>query len=208
MFDLDGTITDPAIGITRSVQYALKKFGINARCDELTNFIGPPLYDSFPEYFGFSREDTLKAVEYYREFYNAGAIYELTICDGIADALACLRSAGRELIVATAKPKVMAEKILEKFELSEYFSGVYGCELDGTRSKKEEVIAWAIKNQPIDPSRAIMVGDRMHDIVGARINGIPTIGVLWGYGSREEFSAYSAEFVVSNTDELKKILLE
>ncbi len=102
----------------------------------------------------------------------------------------------------------MAERILDKFGLAKYFSGVYGCELDGTRSKKEEVIEWAVKNQPIDVSRAIMIGDRLHDIVGARMNGIPTIGVLWGYGSLEEFREYRAEFVAADTKELEKILLE
>lgn len=208
LFDLDGTITDPCSGITRSVQYALSKFGIKAECSELLNFIGPPLYDSFPEYYGFSREQTLEAVKYYREFYDEqGAIFDLKICDGIVELLEKLYSNGLDLLVATAKPRVMAERILERFGLAKYFSAVYGCELDGTRSKKEEVIEWAIKNSGIDPSRSIMIGDRMHDIVGAHLNNMPVIGVLWGYGDREEFEFYKADLIVENTSELEKFLL-
>lgn len=209
LFDLDGTLTDPASGITRSVQYSLKKFGIDSKLEELKKFIGPPLYDSYVEYYGFTREQAVEAVAYYRELYkDGGAMYDCRVCDGIPELLERLKSEGVDLIVATSKPLVMAEKILEKFELAKYFNYVFGCELDGRRTRKEEVIEYALENHPIELSRSIMVGDRLHDINGAHLNNLPAVGVLWGYGSREEFDENHADFVASNTNELMKFLIE
>ncbi len=207
LFDLDGTLTDPERGITRSVQYALEKFGIHAELSELRKFIGPPLYDSFMEYYGFSREQSVEAVKYYRELYSGGgAMYDCKVFDGIPELLSKLRDSGRDLIVATSKPFVMAEKILEKFELSQYFDHVFGCELDGRRTKKEEVIEYALENHPIDLEKSIMVGDRLHDIDGAHLNRLPAVGVLWGYGSVEEFNEHHADFIVRDVNELEKLL--
>ena len=209
LFDLDGTLTDPASGITRSVQYSLKKFGIESEPDELKKFIGPPLYDSYVEYYGFTKEQAVEAVAYYRELYrDGGAMFDCKVCEGIPELLEKLKNEGVDLIVATSKPLVMADKILEKFDLSKYFDYVFGCELDGRRTKKEEVIAYALENHPVDLSRSIMVGDRLHDINGAHLNGLLAIAVMWGYGRREEFAEYHADFVVENASELERLLIE
>lgn len=208
LFDLDGTLTDPGSGITRSVQYSLKKFGIDADLADLRKFIGPPLYDSYVEYYGFTKEESVQAVAYYRELYkDGGAMYDCKVCDGIPGLLGKLKAEGVDLIVATSKPLVMAEKILEKFDLAKYFNAVFGCELDGRRTKKEEVIEYALEKHPIDLSRSIMVGDRMHDINGAHLNHLPAIAVMWGYGSREEFAEYKADFVAEDADALEKLLI-
>lgn len=209
LFDLDGTLTDPASGITRSVQYSLKKFGIESEPDELKKFIGPPLYDSYVEYYGFTKEQAVEAVAYYRELYrDGGAMFDCKVCEGIPELLEKLKNEGVDLIVATSKPLVMADKILEKFDLAKYFNYVFGCELDGRRTKKEEVIAYALENHPVDLSRSIMVGDRLHDINGAHLNGLLAIAVMWGYGSREEFAEYHADFVAENASELERLLFE
>ena len=208
LFDLDGTLTDPVSGITRSVQYALGKFGIEAELGELKKFIGPPLYDSFMEYYGFSHEKAVEAVKYYRELYVGGeAMYDCKVFEGIPEMLARLKDSGRDLIVATSKPHIMANKVLEKFNLSQYFSHVYGCELNEKRTKKEEVIEYALEDHPIDLSDAIMVGDRLHDIEGAHMNHLRAVGVLWGYGSLEELREHRADFIVGNVDELEKLLM-
>ena len=209
LFDLDGTLTDPASGITRSVQYSLRKFGIESEPDELKKFIGPPLYDSYVEYYGFTKEQAVEAVAYYRELpRDGGAMFDCKVCEGSPELLENLKNEGVDLIVATSKPLVMADKILEKFDLAKYFNYVFGCELDGRRTKKEEVIAYALENHPVDLSRSIMVGDRLHDINGAHLNGLLAIAVLWGYGSREEFAEYHADFVAENASELVRLLIE
>lgn len=208
LFDLDGTLTDPASGITRSVQYSLEKFGIKAEQSELLRFIGPPLYDSYMEFYGFTREQAIQAVAYYRELYNGGgALYDCKVYDGIPELLGRLKAEGADLVLATSKPIYSAEKILERFGLSKYFDAAFGCELDGRRTKKDEVIAWALENHPLDKSRAIMVGDRLHDIEGARKNGLPSIAVLWGYGSRAEFEEHRADFIAEDIPSLEKLLI-
>ena len=207
LFDLDGTLDDPFEGITKSVQHAMKKFGIETEQDALKCFIGPPLTDSFEKYFGLSPNEAKLAVDYYREYYRPTGIFEVSIYEGIPELLEALLNEGCELILATSKPIVFADMILEKFGLAKYFTATFGSELDGTRVKKDEVIDYAFKSHPMDKSLAIMVGDRKHDVEGAHKCGIPCIGVTFGYGDRAEHTECGAEHIVDSVGELKKILL-
>lgn len=206
LFDLDGTLDDPFDGITGAVQYAMAKFGVKTEKENLKCFIGPPLAESFMKYFGLDEENAKTAVEYYREYYRPKGIFEIKVYEGIPELLGRLHEAGCELILATSKPTVFADMILEKFGMKQYFAAVFGSELDGRRVKKGEVIAYALENYPIDIKEAIMVGDRFHDIVGAHENGIPCICVTFGYGSREEFMEHGAEYIVDTVSELEAIL--
>ena len=208
LFDLDGTLTDPFNGITKSVRYSLKKFGIDSELEPLKRFIGPPLINSYMEFFGFDRERAELAVKYYREYYTKDGMFDNRVYDGIPELLARLKSRGQELILATSKPIVFANMIMERFDLAKYFDYSFGCELDGRRTKKAEVIAWALENHPIDTDSAIMVGDRRHDVEGAHENKLPCVGILWGYGDRDELAAAGADFIVSDMDELRALLTE
>ena len=194
LFDLDGTLTDPGLGITNSVIYALSKFGIPVSDRrELYKFIGPPLLDSFRDYYGFSPEDSIRAVQYYREYFKDYGLYENEVYDGIPQVLAELKRQGFQLVLATSKPEEYAVEILKHFHLDQYFTFAAGATMDGTRSKKADVIAYAMSHCGItDPASAIMVGDRKHDILGAAEHGLKTIGVLFGYGSKEEFEQAGA----------------
>ncbi len=205
LFDLDGTLTDPAVGITNSVAYALEKFGITVEDKmELCKFIGPPLLDAFSEYYGFSREESLKALEYYREYFRSVGIFENKLYPGTAELLASLKSSGKRIILATSKPEKFAKIILEHFKIDSYFDFVAGASMDETRSKKSDVIAYALEECSIrDLDDVVMVGDREHDVLGAGVFGIDSIGVLYGYGCREELSAAGATYIVN---ELKEIL--
>ncbi len=208
LFDLDGTLDDPFEGITKSVEYAMKKFGVDCDRNTLKCFIGPPLTDSFMSVFHLCEEDAFRAVDYYREYYRPTGIFEVTIYDGIKELLAELKSVGYKLVLATSKPKIFADMILEKFGLAEYFEATFGSELDGTRVKKDEVIKYAFESYPMDKSLAIMVGDRRHDVEGAHKNGIPCIGVTFGYGDREEHISCGAEHIVDTVSELRAFFLE
>ncbi len=206
LFDLDGTLDDPFEGITKSVEHAMKKFGVACDRSRLGGFIGPPLTESFSKYFGLSDEDAKLAVEYYREYYRPTGIFEVSIYDGIPELLEKLSKDGRKLILATSKPIVFADMILEKYGLKQYFSATFGSELDGTRVKKAEVIAYAYENFPFDKSNAVMVGDRRHDVDGAHEFGIPCIGVTFGYGDRSEHEACDADVIAESVTELGRIL--
>ena len=188
LFDLDGTITDPKEGITKSVAYALSKFGIKVdSLNELCKFIGPPLKDSFIEYYNFNDDEAEKAIKYYREYFSDRGIYENQVYKGFEDILISLKENNKVLIVATSKPTIFAQKILEHFNLRKYFSFVSGSNLDGTRVKKSEVIQYALERNNIkDLSEVIMIGDRKHDVYGAKEIGIESIGVLYGYGDYKE----------------------
>lgn len=208
LFDLDGTITDPYNGITRCVQYALKKFGIESKQEELRCFIGPPLYDSFRDFFGLTAEESVKAVEYYRELYrDGGAIFDCTLYDGIPELLKALKNNGKSVIMATSKPEVFARRILEHFKIDDCFDGVCGSELDGRRVEKSDVIAYAFESYSLDKSECIMVGDRCFDVEGAHKNQIPCIGVLYGYGNAEEMKKSNADFIAGTVEDLAKLLL-
>lgn len=207
-FDLDGTLTDPGIGITNSVAYALKKWNIEVSDrSELYCFIGPPLVDSFMKYYGFSEEDANRAVEYYREYFSEKGLYENTIFDGTAKLLADLKAAGKKIVLATSKPQHFAEIILKHFHIDQYFDVVAGATMDGTRSKKMDVIFYALDQcRPEDKSQVIMVGDREHDIHGANNAGLDSIGVLCGYGDREELETAGATFIVENIEDVWELV--
>ena len=207
LFDLDGTLDDPFEGITRSVQFAMRKFGVEAEQSSLGCFIGPPLTESFEKYFSLSPKDAKLAVDYYREYYRPTGIFEVSIYEGIPELLSSLYDAGYKLVLATSKPKIFADMILEKFNLAKYFAATFGSELDGTRVKKGEVIDYAFKNYPMDKKLAIMVGDREHDVIGAHECAIPCIGVTFGYGDHAEHIKCGADIIVDSVDELKKALL-
>ncbi len=209
LFDLDGTLTDPGVGITRSVNYALESFGIHTEdLSELYKFIGPPLIDSFVKYYGFDEMQALQGVEKYREYFKDIGIFENEPYQGIDEILHDLSEAGRRLIVATSKPIVFADRILEHFNLMQYFDMICGSELDGTRTKKGEVIMYALDKAGItDLSEVVMVGDRMHDVIGAKESGIDSIGVLFGYGSDVELKTAGATIIVETVAELRKMLL-
>lgn len=209
LLDLDGTITDPMIGITRSVQYALSFFGIKvSNLEELCPFIGPPLIDSFKEFYHFTDEQTQIALKKYREYFSTKGIFENIVYDGIEEFLQSQINQGRKLMLATSKPEPFAKRILEHFKLDHYFSFVGGATLDGTRSTKTDVIRYVLKtNQITDLSRVIMIGDRKHDIIGAKNNGITSIGVLYGYGDKTELQRAGADYIVADINELTTIIL-
>ena len=207
LFDLDGTLTDPALGITNSVIYALRKFGIEENDREkLYSFIGPPLYDSFREIYGLSHDDANLAVGSYREYFAPKGLYENTVYSGVREMLSALKRSGRVLILATSKPERFANEILRHFELDGYFDRVFGATMDETRNKKDDVIAYALSNACISPKDAVMIGDRKYDIEGGHKNGMISVGVLYGYGDIEEMTAAHADIIAADVKELEKIL--
>jgi phosphoglycolate phosphatase len=192
-FDLDGTLTDPKPGITRSIQYALQKLDHPAVPgeDELTWCIGPPLRASFVRLLG-GEASADRAVALYRERFADIGLYENSLYPDITDVLTTLGNSGRRLFVATSKPAIYAERIVDHFGLRPHFESVFGSELDGTRVEKSDLLAYALKTASVDPSRSLMIGDRSHDMIGAKHNGMAEIGVLYGYGSRDELIAAGA----------------
>jgi phosphoglycolate phosphatase len=201
-FDLDGTLVDSSLGITNSVIYALKKFGIEETDRrKLYSFIGPPLTVSFEKFCGFTKEECAKAVEYYREYYRGGGIIENRVYDGLEDVLKELKRRGKRLAVATSKPEPFARQIVEHFHLAQYFDYVAGMELDGRRGTKEEVIRYALDACKItDKSKVLMVGDREHDVLGAKGAGIECLGILYGFGSREELKEAGADYIAETVE--------
>lgn len=208
LFDLDGTLTDPGEGITNSVAYALRKQGIEVTDKkELYCFIGPPLSESFSRFFGFSMEESLRCVEYYREYYRDKGIFENLLYDGIPELLATLKSRGKKIILATSKPELFAKQILDHFGLTEYFDHICGASMDESRNKKADVIEYALETAKLDDlARAVMIGDREHDINGARLNGLDSIGVLFGYGDRPELEAAGATYIAESVEDIKKFI--
>lgn len=203
-FDLDGTLTDPVLGITNSFMHALEKYHIFVSDrSELHKIIGPPLMDSFQTYYGFSYEKASEAVGYYREYYQDKGIYENEVYDGIPRLLECLQKAGKKIVLATSKPEHFAKVILDHFHLTEYFTFIAGANMDGTRTKKDEVIAYALESCGItDTGKVVMIGDREYDILGAKKYGIDSVGVLFGYGSYEELEGAGATYLVESVEEM------
>lgn len=197
LFDLDGTLTDPGLGITNSVIHALKKWGIEvADRTQLYRFIGPPLQDSFMQYYGFCKEDAEKSVAYYREYFREKGLYENEVYPGAEKLLSDLKAAGKKIALATSKPEEFAIKILKHFQLDGYFDVIAGATMDSSRSKKADVIAYCLEQLGVtELSQVVMVGDREHDIIGAKTVGVDSIGVLVGYGSREELETAGATYV-------------
>ena len=186
-FDLDGTLTDPKPGITRSIQYALGRLDHHAipTEDELTWCIGPPLRASFVRLLG-AEDHADRAVSLYRERFSDIGLFENAVYDGINEVLTALSQSGQRLFVATSKPHVFATRIVEHFGLRHHFEHVFGSELDGTRVDKSDLLQYALDIAAVDPARTLMIGDRSHDMIGAGNNGMTGIGVLYGYGSRDE----------------------
>lgn len=209
LFDLDGTLTDPFLGITRSVAYSLKSFGIEVDdLETLKPFIGPPLDVSFREYYHMDEAQSWKALEKYREYFSKKGLFENKVYEGMEDFLQSLLNMDMKLYVCTSKPEVFAKEILDHFSLTPYFTGIYGATLDGSLKNKGDVIAHCIKQEQLNIQDCMMVGDRQHDIVGAHQNQIPCIGVLYGYGSLEEFQEYHCDYIAKDLIELKKIIEE
>ncbi len=195
-FDLDGTLTDPKPGITRSIQYALQRLDHPTipTEDELTWCIGPPLRTSFVRLLGGDHSAD-RAVSLYRERFSDIGLYENRVYDGIGDVLTTLCASGHRLFVATSKAHVFADRIIDHFDLRSHFERVFGAELDGTRVEKSHLLEYALKEASVDPAKALMIGDRSHDMIGAKNNGIKAIGVLYGYGSRDELIEAGASHV-------------
>ncbi len=209
LFDLDGTLTDPGEGITNSVIYALKKYDIQVKNNaELYKFIGPPLVNSFMQYYGFSKEKAMQAVAYYREYFSTKGLYENKLYSGTVDMLEGLKKAGKKIVLATSKPEKFAREILRYFSLTEYFDFIAGASMDEKRNSKDMVIAYAKQNCPyIEKSTTVMVGDTIHDVLGAKAHKIDCIGVIYGYGSCDELKEAGAKYIAENTQEILNFIM-
>lgn len=216
LFDLDGTLTDPKLGITSSVQYALRALGIEEpSLDKLEVFIGPPLSDSFREFYGLDEEQMITAVDKYRERFAAQGIFENEIYPGIPQMLADLKEKGKILAIASSKPTLFVERILDHFEIRKYFDYIVGSNMDGTRGRKEEVVEEALRQMlPVGVAPAkkrdtvAMVGDRKFDIEGAAAHGITSVGVLFGYAPEGELEQAGADFIVNSVQSLYDVLTQ
>ncbi len=208
-FDLDGTLTDPQEGITKCVKYALEHYGIHETdYSNLKRFIGPPLVYSFQEYYGFNKEKALGAVAKYRERFSDVGLFENKVYDGIYDLLQKLNDSAHVLVLATSKPKIFADRIMAKYRLRPYFRLICGSELDGTRNDKNEVIDYAIEILKCPREKVIMVGDRKHDIIGAKECGIVSCGVRFGYAEEGELEEAGADFIADTIEDLLPILMQ
>ncbi|BBD57872.1 HAD-superfamily hydrolase, subfamily IA, variant 1 [Nostoc sp. HK-01] len=209
LFDLDGTLTDPKPGITRCIQYALSELGHTPpEADELNWCIGPPIKDSFSQLLKTSDEMMLaQAISLYRSRFSTIGLFENTLYPQVLDTLQAIRCAGYQTFVATSKPYIYTTRIIEHFGLSALFDGVYGSELDGVRSVKADLIHYILLTEKLLPENAVMVGDRKHDIIGAKHHHITTIGVTYGYGTEQELQTHGADFIAHSPDEIAKFLI-
>lgn len=206
-FDLDGTVADSGEGVTNSVVYALDKFGITEIPQNTKRFIGPPLAHSFKTFYGFDDEKAELAIKYYREYYKEKGIYECYLYDGIRDLLSGLKKRNYKIVLCTSKPEEYAKIVLEYLEVDKYFDAICGATMDEkTRTTKEEVMSYAMMVAHTSPSTTLMIGDRLFDISSANYFGIDSIGVTFGYGTREELKKAKATFIVASCDEIKKLL--
>lgn len=208
LFDLDGTLTDPFEGIARSICYALGQLGYPTPTNaELRSWIGPSLRGSFATIFGADSALTEQAMALYRERYGPTGIYENAVYAGISELLADLASGGSRVCLATGKPQIFAQRILEHFELARYFTFIGGASLDTSRESKADVIGYVLAELPAPArARAVMVGDREHDVFGARQHDLPTIGVAYGYGSRDELLAAGSLAIADTVAQLRALL--
>ncbi len=207
-FDLDGTLTDSGPGIVNSVAYALRKLGVEPpEPEQLRPFIGPPLLWSFAHFYGFDEGKCREAVRLYREYFTAGGMFENSVYPGIPEAMEKLRSAGFRLAVATSKPEEFSQKIIAHFGLDKYFEAVCGASMDETRTEKAEVIRYALDSLGVSPEESLMVGDREHDVLGAKAVGLPCLGALWGYGGRKELTDAGASALVETPEEMAELIL-
>lgn len=209
LFDLDGTLTDPREGITKSVQYALSKFGIDEPdLSSLEHFIGPPLYDEFRRCYSFDDAQAKQRVEAYRERFDRIGWKENRLFDGVPALLSALQSAGRKIAIASSKPTVFAERIVQWFEIAPYFDAISGATLDGTISTKAQVVEQALNMLSVpDRREAVLVGDRFHDVEGARQCSIDCIGLTMGFGGYEELQQAGARYIVQDLAALQRLLI-
>ncbi len=207
IFDLDGTLTDSADGLTASISYALKKMGANINTSELRSFIGPPLQHSFREKCGFTESEVLHAIKYFRDYYREKGLYENKLYPGAAKMLKTLYECDKKIYLATSKATIFAETILQYFHIDNLFTFIAGATLDGSRVEKKEVLAYLIDNNSyLHHKETVMVGDRKHDIIGARSLGFNSIAVTYGYGSIQELSFEKPAYLVHSVPELEKVL--
>jgi phosphoglycolate phosphatase len=208
-FDLDGTITDPEMGITNSVIYSLEHYGIEIpERTELHKFIGPPLLESYQKYYGFSPKGAKEVLAVYREYYGEKGVHENELYEGIRELLEKLYRAGKRMVLATSKPETYARIIMDDFDLSEYFYFIGGSDMAESRARKDEVIEYCFEQCEItDRSEVVMIGDREYDIRGAKKTGIDSIGVLYGYGNRQELEEAGADIICKDINELYRKLL-
>lgn len=209
LFDLDGTLTDSKPGIVRSLQYAQEQMGLPVQAEEeLECFIGPPLLESFRRFWGMEGERAQEAVRFYRQRFSTVGLFENAVYPGVEELLSALKGGGKALYVATSKPEPFAKTILEHFKLDRYFEDICGSGLDGSRDDKAAVIGYCLdKNSVRALGRAVMVGDREHDILGAHSMGLEAIGVLYGYGSLAELTAAGADELARGPEDLQDLLL-
>lgn len=208
-FDLDGTLTNPERGLVASFVYALGKMGVDyGEKAELKRFIGPPIYEEWQRCFGFTLEESTKALLIFREYYSVYGWWDNEIYPGVKEMLEKLKCAGKKIILATSKPEVFAKKILELFNISKYFDFIGGAATDKTRDKKSEVLEYSLQSIGAkDLSQAILVGDRIYDAEGAKICGIDSLGVLYGHGSEEEVRSGGFTLVANTVEEIVDILI-
>lgn len=210
LFDLDGTLTDSGLGITKAVQYALGQMGYEVpQRETLFPFIGPPLHSSFQKYYGMDEATAVEAVRQFRIYYNQmGGILENEVYAGVRELLSGLKAAGKRLCIATSKPDAAAKLVMHHFGLDEFVPEIVGGTDDPDRNTKGKVIAYVLREFGIDPATAIMVGDREHDVHGATENGIPCIGITWGYGDRPELDGAGAKVTLDNPNEVLDYILK
>lgn len=208
LFDLDGTLTKSEIGIANGITYALSKLDmVFKNQDEIKKFIGPPLAMSFTTYFGFTEEKTKEAVRYYQEYMREKGIYEAPLYNGIEEMLELLKQKEKRMFVATSKAEVFAKQIISHLQVEHFFEGIAGSNLDGTGTDKAEVITSLLDKYAVsDRSKVVMVGDRKYDIHGAQKTNIDSVGVLYGYGDKEELLLAGATHMIKTPMDLIDIV--
>ncbi|MBQ3852531.1 MAG: HAD-IA family hydrolase [Lachnospiraceae bacterium] len=207
LFDLDGTLTDSGPGIMNGFEYALGKMGIDIPDrSSLRKFVGPPLGDSFEKTLGFSPEDAAKGIAFYREYYADKGVYENDVYPGVVELLDKLKASGKKMIVATTKAELMANVVMDHFGLRKYFDQMVASN-NTDRKNKIDVLKYAIENGGVDIEKAVMIGDRFYDVTGASHFGIDSVGVLYGYGSRQELVDAGATYIAETVEDLNGILL-
>ncbi len=211
IFDLDGTITDSGPGIINSIRYALEKYGLPVPEEKvLRTFIGPPLKEQFQAVCGLNEEESARMVDAYREYYTEKGIFENSVYSGVPEMLEQMKEAGVRILMATAKPEKFAKRIAEHFNFAKYFEFIGGACMDGRRTDKYEVIEYVIDQCGIseeERKRAIMIGDRSHDMIGAGKAGLHSLGILYGYGDRGELEAADAEMIAETPEEVCELIL-
>lgn len=209
LVDLDGTLTDPYPGISGSILYALEKLGVPAATEQqLRDAIGPPLEGSFAAMLGGDLTLAKTALAHYRERYAPIGVFENRVFDGIPEQLAALKAAGVQMFLASSKPRVFCQAILDHFGLTSFFTAVHGSEFDGRWADKAELIAHVLEVEQLDPANCVMIGDRRHDIEGARKSHVPVVAVAWGYGTTEEFETHPPDVLVTAVDQLAPAVLK